>query len=102
MDQTESNLFQNNIVTYIPNAGQRLGKHVPTTERLFSMWSAPRPLLCNDALNTLQQYRLCFLRGPCRVVIRKCSVVERSTARVFSRDSPWKVAQWTGRPIRES
>jgi hypothetical protein len=24
------------------------------------------------------------------------------TARVFSRDSPWKVAQWTGRPIRES
>jgi hypothetical protein len=25
-----------------------------------------------------------------------------STARVFSRDSPWIVAQWTGRPIRES
>jgi hypothetical protein len=24
------------------------------------------------------------------------------TARVFSRDSPRKVAQWTGRPIRES
>jgi hypothetical protein len=27
---------------------------------------------------------------------------ERDTARVFSRDSPGKVAQWTGRPIRES
>jgi hypothetical protein len=25
-----------------------------------------------------------------------------TTARVFSRNSPWKVAQWTGRPIRES
>jgi hypothetical protein len=25
-----------------------------------------------------------------------------STARVFSRDSPRTVAQWTGRPIRES
>jgi hypothetical protein len=24
-----------------------------------------------------------------------------STARVFSRDSPWKVARWTGRPIHE-
>jgi hypothetical protein len=28
--------------------------------------------------------------------------VEVYTARVFSRDSPGKVAQWTGRPIRES
>jgi hypothetical protein len=26
----------------------------------------------------------------------------RCTARVFSRDSPGKVAQWTGKPIRES
>jgi hypothetical protein len=28
--------------------------------------------------------------------------VKLGTARVFSRDSPEKVAQWTGRPIRES
>jgi hypothetical protein len=27
---------------------------------------------------------------------------KQGTARVFSRDSPWKVAQWTGRPIRAS
>jgi hypothetical protein len=35
------------IVTWIPTAKQRLGKHASTIERLFSMISAPRPLLCN-------------------------------------------------------
>jgi hypothetical protein len=42
----------------IPIARQRLGKHVPavnasTIERLFSMWSALRPLLCNGAVEAV-------------------------------------------------
>jgi hypothetical protein len=37
-------------------ARQRLGKQTSTIERLFSMRSAPRSLLCNDEVNTpLQQ-----------------------------------------------
>jgi hypothetical protein len=33
------------------------------------MWSAPRPLLCNGAVNASTIERLYFLRGPCRGVI---------------------------------
>jgi hypothetical protein len=66
------------IVTCIPIARQRLGKHASKTERLFSMWSAPRPLLCNGAVNTLKiirDYRIrCFLWGPCKVVLKKNSI----------------------------
>jgi hypothetical protein len=47
-------------------AKQWLGKETSTTERLFSMGSAPRPLLCNGSVNTFQQQRLCFLWGPCK------------------------------------
>jgi hypothetical protein len=36
------------------------------------------------------------MRLPLRQTALEC------TARVFSRDSPGKVAQWTDRPIRES
>jgi hypothetical protein len=41
----------------------------------------------------------------CRVVFKfSFNIIQLyiCTARVFSRESPWKVAQWTGRPIRES
>jgi hypothetical protein len=39
---------------------------------VFSMWSAPRRLLCNGEVNTFTAIEgLCFLRGPCRVVILK-------------------------------
>jgi hypothetical protein len=41
----------------MPIARQRLGKHASTIERLFSMWSAPRPLLCNGAVNTPKTIR---------------------------------------------
>jgi hypothetical protein len=65
-------------------------------QELFSMWSAPCPLLGNGSLNTFpqkqtrgtigdiflgngtvnrlcQQYRLCFPRGQCKVVIEESS-----------------------------
>jgi hypothetical protein len=53
------------------NIGPLLGR-VRNRKTVFSVWSAPRLLLCNDEANTpLQQQRLCFLRGPCRGVILK-------------------------------
>jgi hypothetical protein len=36
-------------------AKQQLGKRTSTIERLFSMGSAPRPLLCNGSVNKFQQ-----------------------------------------------
>jgi hypothetical protein len=57
------------ISTCIPIAKKRVGKQISTTE--FSMSSVPRLLLCNGSVNTLQQQRLCFLRGPCRGIILK-------------------------------
>jgi hypothetical protein len=47
------------------------GNQTSTLDRLFSTASAPRPLLCNDSVNTFQQKMLCFLRGPCKGVILK-------------------------------
>jgi hypothetical protein len=39
---------------------------------VFSMWSAPWPLLCNGAVNTSTTIEgLCFLRGLCQDVILK-------------------------------
>jgi hypothetical protein len=55
-----------NTVTCMAIAKQRLGKEASTTNRLFSMGSAPRSLLCNGSVNMFQQQRLCFLRSPCR------------------------------------
>jgi hypothetical protein len=40
------------IVMCITIARQRLGKHASTIERLFFVWSAQRPLLCNGAVKT--------------------------------------------------
>jgi hypothetical protein len=63
------------IVTCIPIARQRLGKHASTIKRLLSMWSAPRPLLCNGAVNTPKTIRgnrrRRFPWGPFRVIITK-------------------------------
>jgi hypothetical protein len=70
------------IVTCIPIARQRLGKHVhavntPQQQRLFSMRSAGRPLLCNGAVNTPKTIwdnrRLCFACGPRKLIIKKNS-----------------------------
>jgi hypothetical protein len=42
------------------------------------MWSAPRPLLCNDAVNTPKTIRdnrrHCFPWGPCKVIIKENSI----------------------------
>jgi hypothetical protein len=62
-----------NTVTCIPIGRQRLGKHVravknaPNNRRaVFYMWSAPRPLLCNGAVNTTAQKQ----RGCVSCVVR--------------------------------
>jgi hypothetical protein len=39
---------------------QRLGKQTSTIERLFSMVSEPRPLLCNGSVNTFQHWKTAF------------------------------------------
>jgi hypothetical protein len=85
---------EHNTVTHRPIARKRLGKHIPaganarnnrifiarqriskhaslTINAVFSMLSEARPLLCNGTVNTLQQQRLCFLRGPCRGFVLK-------------------------------
>jgi hypothetical protein len=55
-----------------PASIHRLGKHVPEETNAhnriaaFSMWSTPRPLLCSGAVNTPQQQRGSFKRGPYR------------------------------------
>jgi hypothetical protein len=36
-------------------AKERLGKQTSATERLFSMGSSPRPLLCNGSVDMFQQ-----------------------------------------------
>jgi hypothetical protein len=43
------------IVTCISVAKQRLGKQASIIDKLFSMESAPRLLLCNGSVNPLQQ-----------------------------------------------
>jgi hypothetical protein len=88
------------IVTCRPMSRQRSKYEHATIEKVlqevFSMWSAPCPLLGNGSLNTFpqkqtrgtighlligksavnrlcQQYRLCFPWDPCKVVIRESS-----------------------------
>jgi hypothetical protein len=103
-----------NIVTCIPIARQRLGKHVlavnaSTIEKLFSMWSEPRPLLCNGALNTPKTIRdnrrQCFPWGPCRVVIKKNSIEQhRVESRVSERQIAgiwaWEQRNWIESSLR--
>jgi hypothetical protein len=71
-------MSQYNIVTCIPSARQRLGKHVPAVNALFSMWLAPRPLLCYCVVNTpktiCDNRRRCFPWSPCKVVIKNNSI----------------------------
>jgi hypothetical protein len=56
------------IVTCISIARQRLGKHIPVKR---TRATDVRPLLDNDTVNKPpQQERGCFLRGPCRGVIK--------------------------------
>jgi hypothetical protein len=57
-------------------------------KRCFLWRSAPPPLLCNGAVNTLVNNRGCFLRGPCRGVILKTA-----GATVQLRVQLWSVKQ---------
>jgi hypothetical protein len=92
------------IVTCIAIARQRLGKHASKVERLFSMWSAPRKLLCNGAVKTPKirdNRRLCFQWGLCKVVIKKDSTEQhRVKSRVSRRQSANLQYIWTISKIR--
>jgi hypothetical protein len=56
------------IVTYRPVARQLFGKHIPA---VATPATKGRPLLGNGSVNKpCQQQRGCFLRGPCRGVIK--------------------------------
>jgi hypothetical protein len=63
------------IVTCIHIARQRLGKHASTTDRLLSIWSALRPMLCNGEVNARktmwENRRRRFPWGPCNMAIKK-------------------------------
>jgi hypothetical protein len=49
------------------------------------MESAPRPLLCNGSVNKPQQWRECFLCGPCRgYVTRFPRIMKAVSDRVLS------------------
>jgi hypothetical protein len=59
------------------------------------MWSAPRPLLCSGAVNTSQQQKGCFLRGPCQGVTKTTKkIVEVSWV---SRRQPSRIWAWERR-----
>jgi hypothetical protein len=70
------------LLACIPIAKQRLGKHASTMERLYFTGSAPRPFLCNGAVNTPQTIRVnrrrCFPWGPCKTVTNKNSIEQHS------------------------
>jgi hypothetical protein len=58
-------------------ARHRFNKHIPATHEHATIG---RLLLGNGAVNRLrQQYRLCFLLGPYKVVIREASVESGSS-----------------------
>jgi hypothetical protein len=70
------------------------------------MWSAPRPLLCNGAVNTLKtirdNWRRCF---PCKVVVKKNSIGQQSVQSRVSRRQPagtwaWEQRNWTESSLR--
>jgi hypothetical protein len=74
-----------NIVTYRPISRQRHGKHNPVEAYARnSRTSIARQRISNQAFPTIE--RLCFLRGPCKVVIKKISV-EAVQWRVQFRDT---------------
>jgi hypothetical protein len=76
----------------------RRGKH--TIDRLFSIWSVPRPLLCNSAVNThntiLDNIIRCLPWGPCEVVTKKNSTEQHRV------DSPVSRRQLGGSGIESS
>jgi hypothetical protein len=59
------NPFLRNGLANLSRCNEHKGNN---TRAMFSMWSAPRPLLCNGWVNTPQQQKDCFLRGPWREV----------------------------------
>jgi hypothetical protein len=84
--------LEDNNVTFIAIARQRIGKRIPATHvhvtienpllsnspvntfPLKRVTKIGSPLLSNGAVNKLrQQYRLCFPLGPCKVVIREAN-----------------------------
>jgi hypothetical protein len=54
------------LINALPGSSSVNTLHYATIKILFSMGSAPRPLLCNGSVNKPQQQRDCFLCGPCR------------------------------------
>jgi hypothetical protein len=70
--QNNSYILYQNIVTYRPIARQRLGKYIPAEAcaRNNRTYIA-RQRISKQAFSTIE--RLCFLHGPCKVVIRKSS-----------------------------
>jgi hypothetical protein len=86
-------------------AMELLSKHARNSERaVFSMWSAPQPLLCNGAVNispgkhiswTIE--RLCFMCGPCRgVTTRTKKIVWNSWVSISqpARIWAWEQRNW--------
>jgi hypothetical protein len=83
--------YWHNIVTCIPIARQRLGKYVPAVYKLqlyrgcclnrAHMRSAPRPLLCNGAVNTPKTVRdnrrRYFPWCPCNIIAKKTQLSSR-------------------------
>jgi hypothetical protein len=93
-------------MTYIPIARQRLGKHASTIKRLFSMLSAPLPLLCTGALNTPKSIRdkrrRCFTWSPCKVVTKKNSTEQPRVQSQVPRSQPARIwtSNWTDSSLR--
>jgi hypothetical protein len=60
------------IVTYRPIARQRLGKHIPAeVYARNNKTSIARRRINKHAFLTTEN--VCFLRGPCKLAIKKCS-----------------------------
>jgi hypothetical protein len=91
---------------YVHIVKQRLGKHVSTIERLFSIWSAPRPLLCNGTVKTPKTIwdntRRCFPWGRCKVFKKKNSTERHRIQNKVSRCPPTGIWTWEQRNWIES
>jgi hypothetical protein len=92
-----------NNVTCKLIARQRLGKHIPAgANGIESRTSIARQRNCKQAFPTIKM--LCFLRGPCKMVIRESSEAGRSSSEVKSRVSrrqstgiwAWEQRNWFG------
>jgi hypothetical protein len=57
---------------HIPIARHRLGKHIPAEANARNRTSTARQRISKQAFSN----KACFLRGPCKVVIKKSSVEE--------------------------